>query len=71
MRLPQLFRRENSAAAKRERQRRLERALTEGLRRLSDVLKEAADLIEKQRLAREGYETKQPFLERTDASKKP
>jgi uncharacterized protein (DUF1778 family) len=69
MRLPQLFRRENSSAAKRERQEQLERAVTDGLRRLSHVLKQAADLIEKQRLARSGYETKQDFLQRLNKPK--
>lgn len=66
MRLPLLFRRENSTAAQAERQERLERAVTDGLRKLAGVLKEAADLIEKQRLARQGYETKKDFLQRTD-----
>lgn len=66
MRLPLLFRRENSAAAKAERQARLERAVTEGLRKLAGVLQEAADLIEKQRLSRQGYETKRDYLERKD-----
>jgi hypothetical protein len=69
MRLPQLFRRENSSAAKRERQEQLERAVTDGLRRLSQVLKQAADLIEKQRLSRSGYETKQDFLQRLNKPK--
>ncbi|MDX2010193.1 MAG: hypothetical protein SFW67_08390 [Myxococcaceae bacterium] len=69
MRLPQLFRRENSSAARRERQAQVERAITDGLRRLSDVLKQAADLIEKQRLSRSGYETKQDFLQRLDKPK--
>ena len=69
MRLPQLFRRENSSAARQERQARLERALTEGLRRLSHVLEQAADLIEKQRLSRSGYETKKDFLQRLDKPK--
>lgn len=66
MRLPLLFRRENSAAAKAERQARLERAVTEGLRTLASVLQEAANLIEKQRLSRQGYETKRDYLERKD-----
>jgi hypothetical protein len=69
MRLPQLFRRENSSAARRERQAHLERAMTQGLRRLSHVLGRAADLIEKQRLARSGYETKQDYLQRLDKPK--
>lgn len=66
MRLPLLFRRENSATARAERQARLERAVTDGLRKLAGVLKEAADLIEKQRLSRQGYETKKDYLQRTD-----
>ncbi len=66
MRLPLLFRRENSATARAERQARLERAVTDGLRRFADVLKQAADLIEKQRLSRQGYETKKDYLQRTD-----
>lgn len=70
MRLPLLFRRENSSAAQAERQARLERMVTDGLRRLADVLKEAAERIEKQRLARGGYETRQQFLERTDDRKR-
>ncbi|MBE2250657.1 MAG: hypothetical protein IAE78_14060 [Myxococcus sp.] len=69
MRLPLLFRRENSAPARAERQARLERAVTDGLRTLSKALKEAADFIEKQRLAREGYETKQDYLQRTDTKR--
>lgn len=70
MRLPLLFRRENSAAAKAERQARVERAVTEGLRRLAGVLQQAADLVEKQRLEREGYESQKSFLERTDSTKR-
>ncbi|MDP1919497.1 MAG: hypothetical protein Q8L14_24815 [Myxococcales bacterium] len=66
MRLPLLFRRENSATARAERQARLERAVTDGLRRFADVLKQAADLIEKQRLSRQGYDTKKDYLQRTD-----
>lgn len=66
MRLPLLFRRENSSAARAERQARVERAVTDGLRKLATVLKETADLIEKQRLARRGYETKEGYLERTE-----
>lgn len=66
MRLPLLFRRENSSAARRERQAQLERALTEGLRKLSEVLKTTADLIEARRLEKRGYEQQERFLERTD-----
>lgn len=66
MRLPLLFRRENSSAARRERQAQLERALTEGLRKLSEVLKTTADLIEARRLEKRGYEQQERFLERSD-----
>lgn len=66
MRLPLLFRRENSSAARRERQAQLERAVTEGLRRLSDLLKTAADQIEARRLEKRGFEQQERFLERTD-----
>lgn len=66
MRLPLLFRRENSSAARRERQAQLERALTEGLRKLSEILKTTADLIEARRLEKRGYEQQERFLERTD-----
>ncbi len=66
MRLPPLFRRENSDAARREREEAMERVVTQGLRTLADLLKKMADLIEQRRLERAGY--KQPpeqFLERT------
>jgi hypothetical protein len=65
LRLPLLFRRENSGAARAERQARLERALTEGLRTVADVLKRTAEVIEKRRLSREGFEAQKTFLERT------
>ncbi len=40
MRLPLLFRRENSSAARREREEQLEKALTQGMRKLADLLKQ-------------------------------
>lgn len=66
MRLPLLFRRENSSAARREREAQLEKAVTDGLRKLSDVLKQAADLIEARRLEKRGYPPQERFLERSD-----
>ncbi|MEW5742893.1 MAG: hypothetical protein AB1938_28515 [Myxococcota bacterium] len=66
MRLPLLFRRENSSAARREREAQLERALTDGLRRLADLLKQAADQIEARRLEKRGYHQQERFLERSD-----
>lgn len=73
MRLPLLFRRENSSAAQRERVDQVERALTEGLRRLSAIFKQAADVIEARRLERGGYEQQERFLERAkkDVGEKP
>jgi hypothetical protein len=68
MRFPllKLFRKENSSAARRERQEQLERLLTDGLRTLSGMLKSAADNLEKQRLERSGYERQDKFLKRHD-----
>jgi len=70
MRLPLLFRRENSSAARREREEKLQRAVTEGLRKLADVLKHAADLIEQRRLERRGYPPQERFLERADKDRR-
>ena len=68
MRFPllKLLRRENSSAARRERQDQLERLLTEGLRTLSGMLKGAADNLERQRLERSGHEPQDKFLKRHD-----
>ena len=64
MRLPSLFRRENSSAAARERQEQVERAVTDGLRTLSSVLKQLADVVEQRRLQRQGYQQQDRTLER-------
>ena len=68
MRFPllKLLRRENSSAARRERQEQIERLFTEGLRTLSTLLKTAADSLEKQRLERSGYGPQDKFLKRHD-----
>ncbi|MFT3709900.1 MAG: hypothetical protein QM817_19900 [Archangium sp.] len=58
------FRKENSSAARRERQEQIEKAIAEGLRRLSDLFKRSAELIEAQRLSRGGYEKQEKYLER-------
>jgi hypothetical protein len=70
MRLPLLFRRENSSAARRERQAQLERALTDVLRRLGDLFRQAADRIEARRLEKSGYAPQERFLERTNKGKR-
>lgn len=66
MRLPVLFRRERSEAARRERQEELDRLLTEGLRTLSGLLARLADHVEQQRLARRGYAEQERFLAREE-----
>lgn len=59
-----LFRRENSNAARRERAEQVERALIDGFRAFSEVLRRAADFMEQRRLSRSGYEDQDRFLER-------
>ena len=68
MRFPllKLLQRENSSAARRERQEQLERLFTDGLRTVSTLLKKAADNLERQRLERSGYEAQDKFLKRDD-----
>ena len=67
MRFP-LFRKENSTAAQRERQEQMEKLLADGLRNLSSVLTKLADLVERQRLSRAGFEKPDKFLQRHDSS---
>jgi hypothetical protein len=71
MRLPLLFRRENSSAAVRERKDAVEKALTQSLRKLSDVMKKLADVIETRRLERGGYPEQEAFLERLPKKDEP
>lgn len=59
------FRKENSSPARREREEKIQRAVVDGFRQLSDLLKKAADLIEAKRLERHGYDKQEKFLERT------
>lgn len=60
------LRRETSTIAQRERQDRVERLLTDGLRTLSQLLGMLADRVEKQRLERAGYEGTGTFLRRDE-----
>lgn len=60
-----LFRTETSAVARREQVERVEKAVAEGFRQLSVLLRQAAELIEARRLERKGYESQGTFLERT------
>ncbi len=66
MRLPLPFRRENSSVAAKERAEFVERMMSEGLRRLSQLMTEAAEAIEKRRLERNGFHPPGKFLERTN-----
>lgn len=60
------LRRESSTVAQRERQDRVERLLTDGLRTLSQLLGMLADRVEKQRLERAGYEGTGTYLRRDE-----
>jgi hypothetical protein len=60
------LRRENSSAARREREDQIAKAVTDGLRTLSMMLKELADRVEKQRLDKKNYHPQERYLERTD-----
>jgi hypothetical protein len=71
MRLPLLFRRENTSAAQREREEAVEKLVTDGLRTLSDLLKKMADAVEQRRLSRSGYANQERFLERSKSSQRP
>lgn len=64
MKFPLFFRREQSDAARRERQDQMERKVTAGLRTLSGLLTKLADNLEAQRLHRAGHEEQGRFLER-------
>ena len=61
-----LFRRDSSAAARRERAEQIEKSLIEGFRTLSTLFTKAAELIEARRLERNGYDRQEKFLERAD-----
>lgn len=63
------LKRENSSAARREREDQIAKAVTDGLRTLSTMLKALADRVEKQRLDRSGYHPQERFLKRTDDRK--
>jgi hypothetical protein len=65
MKLP-VFRRDKSKDAQLEAQDKLERALVDSFRALGQLFQRAAELIEAQRLERNGYEKQERFLERLD-----
>ena len=70
MNLPNPFKREQSAAARRERSAQVEKAVTTSLRTLATAFTRLADVIERRRLARAGYKEPERYLERTDGNTK-
>lgn len=66
MKFPLLFRRERSREAQLEAQAELERVLAEGLRVMGNLFTRAAELVEAQRLQRQGFERQERYLERLD-----
>jgi outer membrane protein TolC len=63
-RLPFSWPTDRSLAARKERQEQLERRLTDAFRQLSQVFGQAAELIERRRLERQGIEQPERTLER-------
>jgi hypothetical protein len=63
-----LFRSEKTEASRRERDEKLERALSDGLRKLAKLFLLVADGVEARRLERNGYVKSTHSLERVDAS---
>jgi hypothetical protein len=69
MKLPALFRRENSNAALRERQDQVEKMFARSLRGLGTLLGKLADVVDNQRLKKNGFGPQEKFLERLDRKK--
>lgn len=65
MKLPLLFRRDRTLA-KADAQDQAEKILADSLRTLGQVCAKVADLIEAQRLERQGYSQQNDFLRRLD-----
>ncbi|MBL8955864.1 MAG: hypothetical protein JNK82_34135 [Myxococcaceae bacterium] len=63
-----LFKRESSDAARRERLEEIERQLTQSLRTIGTAFTSLANMIEQRRLQRAGYEKQERFLQRTDSN---
>ncbi|XXF79418.1 hypothetical protein P2318_06610 [Myxococcaceae bacterium GXIMD 01537] len=70
MKLPLLFRRDRTLA-KADAQDHAEKVLAESLRMLGQVCSKVADLIEAQRLERQGFSQQNHFLRRTDEPRAP
>lgn len=70
MRLPALFQKDRSVQAVKEAQDRTDKLLADTFRLLGQVCGKMADLIEAQRLSRNGYEKQERYLERIDGEPK-
>lgn len=66
MKLPLLFRRDRTLIAKADAQDQAEKLLAESLRMLGQVCAKVADVIEAQRLERQGYSAQNQVLRRMD-----
>jgi hypothetical protein len=66
MKLPLLFRRDRSIVKRPDAQDQVEKVLADSLRTLGQVCAKVADLIEAQRLQRQGYSQQNDFLRRLD-----
>ncbi|EAU63952.1 hypothetical protein STIAU_2208 [Stigmatella aurantiaca DW4/3-1] len=71
MKLPLLFRRDKAIRQGEEPQAQMEKLLAESLRTLGQVCAKVADLIEAQRLERQGYSQQNHFLRRLDQEQAP
>jgi hypothetical protein len=66
MKLPRPFRRARTILKGPDAQDQMQKALADSLRKLGQVCAKIADLIEAQRLGRQGYTRQQDFLRRLD-----
>jgi len=66
MKLPLPFRRDRTVLKRPDAQDQVEKILADSLRTLGHVCSKVADLIEAQRLSRQGYRQQQDFLRRLD-----
>jgi len=71
MKFPALFRKDPGTLAPPDAQDRAEKLLADSFRLLGQVCGKLADLIETQRLQRNGYEKQERFLERLDKAADP
>ncbi|WP_224366092.1 hypothetical protein [Hyalangium versicolor] len=71
MKVPLLFRRDRSILKRPDAQDQMEKLLADSLRTLGQVCAKVADLIEAQRLERQGYSQQNDFLRRLDQEQEP